>query len=99
MSQQTGPLAILSLVALAPLLALQHESMPPGMSHEEHMKQRGNQAMGFAQDKATHHFYLTRTGGRIEVSANQAADEATRNQVRDHLRAISRQFAGGVFTS
>jgi hypothetical protein len=94
-------LAVLAL-ALAPLVPAQHESMPPGMSHEEHMKQmnkRGNAAMGFDQDKVTHHFLLTRTGGSIEVAANQSADDVTRRQIRDHLKTISREFADGIFTS
>ena len=76
--------------------------MPPGMSHEEHMKQmnkRGNAAMGFDQDKVTHHFLLTRTGGSIEVAVNQPADDVTRRQIRDHLKTISHEFADGVFTS
>src|SRR5689334_17573342 len=88
----TGPLAALgalAVAALAPLAVAQHQSMPPRMSHEEHMKQltreqemnkRGNLAMEFDQEKATHHFYLTRTGGRIEVSVIQNADEETRKQ-------------------
>jgi hypothetical protein len=78
------------------------------MSHEEHLKQlnqdaelkkRGALAMGFDQDKASHHFYLTEAGGVIEVSVNEDTDAETRKQVRDHLRAISQQFAEGVFTS
>jgi len=82
--------------------------MPPGMSHEEHMKQmskdaqmkrRGDAAMGFDQDKVSHHFHLTQTGGSIEVSANHSADPAARKQIRDHLRTISQEFADGVFTS
>jgi len=89
--------AILTLAVLAPLAA-QH-SMPPGMSHEEHMKNRGNEAMGFDQDKAIHHFHLTPTGGNIEVSVKQQGDEDTRKQVRDHLRTIVPEFANGVFTS
>jgi hypothetical protein len=82
--------------------------MPPGMSHEEHMKQmskdaemkrRGDAAMGFDQDKVSHHFHLTQTGGSIEVRTNQSADLDSRKQIRDHLRTISREFADGVFTS
>ena len=91
----------ITVIALA-----QHGStpggMPPGMSHEEHMKQmneRGKIAMGFDQAKVTHHFLLTRTGGRIEVNANQNSDEATRKLVRDHLRTIAQQFTSGIFTS
>ena len=48
--------------------------MPPGMTHEQHMalmKQHGQTAMGFDQDKATHHFTLTTNGGTIlrEIAA------------------------------
>lgn len=82
--------------------------MPPGMSHEEHtkqmskdaeMKKRGDAAMGFDQDKVSHHFYLTKTGGIIDVRVNQSADADSRKQNRDHLRMISQQFGDGVFTS
>ncbi len=82
--------------------------MPPGMSHEEHLKQmsrademkkRGDVAMGFDQDKVSHHFQLTRAGGVIDVGANQNTDAETRQQIRDHLQTISQEFAIGVFTS
>ena len=85
-----------------------HPSMPPGMSHEEHMKQmrkdaemkaRGNAAMGFDQEKVSHHFRLTRTGGAIEVGVKQDTDADSRKQIRDHLQTIAREFADGVFTS
>jgi hypothetical protein len=82
--------------------------MPPGMTHEEHMKQmskgaemkkRGDAAMGFDQNKVSHHFHLTQTGGSIEVSVNQSADADSRKQIRDHLRTISQEFADGIFAS
>src|SRR5438874_1838839 len=85
-----------------------HPSMPPGMSHQEHMKQmrkdaemkeRGNAAMGFDQEKVVHHFHLTRTGGAIEVRVKQDTDADSRKQIRDHLENISREFADGLFTS
>ena len=84
----------------------QHAQMTPGMSHEEHLRQmqkdadlkrRGGGAMGFDQDKTTHHFRLTPTGGSIAVAANSDADEVSRTQIREHLRAIAGQFADGVF--
>ncbi len=99
---------LLALATLAPLGAEQHSSMPPGISHQEHLKQmshdaemnrRGNLAMGFDQQKVHHHFLLTRTGGAITVSVNQVADDVTLNQIRDHLRTISQEFADGIFTS
>jgi hypothetical protein len=84
----------------------QHPAMPPGMTHEEHLaqmqkdaelKKRGADAMGFDQEKTTHHFKLYRTGGAIEVVANDSTDEVSRDQIRTHLKMIADQFAGGDF--
>ena len=109
MSRPAAILAILSIMGTVSTASGQdHPAMPPGMSHEEHMRQmikdtavkkRGDAAMGFDQAKVTHHFYLTQTGGSIEVRANDSVDADSRQQIRDHLRIISREFAGGVFTS
>jgi hypothetical protein len=90
----------------APAMFAQHAEMPPGMTHEEHLAQmqregelktRGAAAMGFDQDRTTHHFRLSDTGGAIEVIARDVADEATVSQVRTHLREIAGQFAVGDF--
>jgi hypothetical protein len=84
----------------------QHPPMPPGMTHEEHqlemqkdaeLKKRGAAAMGFDQDKTTHHFRLSETGGAIEVAATDAADKTTVAQVRAHLKEIAGEFARGDF--
>jgi hypothetical protein len=86
--------------------AQQHPAMPAGMTHEEHsaqmkreaeMKQHGRMAMGFDQDKTTHHFTLTRDGGAIGVSANDSADESTRAQIRAHLQEVALAFGQGNF--
>lgn len=102
MSYKQRRITFLAVAAIGAVVAAQHDSMPPGISHEEHMKQmneRGNAAMGFDQEKVTHHFRLTQMGGIIEVSVNRMAGEATRAQIRDHLKTISQEFAKGVFTS
>jgi hypothetical protein len=67
-------------------------------SHDEHaaMMHRGEHAMGFSQEKTTHHF-LTREGGVIAVSANGAADGEGRDQIRMHLSHIAKMFASGDF--
>lgn len=97
----------LTIGSAASALAFQHD-MPPGMTHEQHlaqmkkeaeMKKRGNPAMGFDQDKTTHHFFLAGTGGVIQVEANDAADIASRDQIRAHLKKISEDFANGDFAS
>ena len=95
----------LLLAGSVPALAQQH-SMPPGMSHEEHLKQlqreeelkkRGGTAMGFDQDATTHHFVLARDGGAIVVTANKSADTASIAAIRSHLREIADAFAQGDF--
>jgi hypothetical protein len=89
-----------------PVSASQHASMPPGITHEEHLaqqrreaevKQRGASAMGFDQDATTHHFRLYADGGAIEVDVNDASDHVNRERVRIHLKAIASEFAGGEF--
>jgi hypothetical protein len=70
-------------------------------AHEDHLggvNSRGDHAMGFSHSRATHHFRLTATGGTIEVSANDANDTESRDQIRNHLEHISKLFAAGDFT-
>jgi hypothetical protein len=61
------------------------------------MDRRGDQAMGFSQSKTTHHFLLKRDGGSIEVEANETADQASSEQIRQHLARIAQMFAEGDF--
>ena len=39
------------------------------------MEKRGDQGMGFSQDKVTHHFLLRNDGGAIQVTANSSTDK------------------------
>ena len=86
--------------------AQQHPQMPPGMTHEEHLKQiekdawlkkRGAAAMGFDQEKTTHHFRLTAEGGAIDVTVADPSDAASHVQIRAHLKEIAAEFASGSF--
>ena len=92
--------SVLTLLAGLPVSAQQHPAMPSGMTHEQHMAQmnmRGAKVMGFDQAKATHHFTLTRDGGVIAIAANDPKDRTTRDEIRAHLREISKEFAAGSF--
>ena len=90
---------------LAALVA-QHPHMPPGMTHDEHLaqmkkeedlKKRGAAAMGFDQDRTTHHFRLTTDGGVIDVGVADAADATNRDTIRSHLKEIAEAFTRGDF--
>jgi hypothetical protein len=97
---------LILVMALTTVSLAQHASMPPGMTHEEHqaqmqkdadLKKRGMAAMGFDQDKTTHHFLLATNGGSIEVGVKDASDAESRTRVRAHLKEIAAEFAGGNF--
>jgi hypothetical protein len=66
--------------------------------HEE-VNERGDHAMGFSHDKTAHHFRLKDDGGIIEVTAISIDDEASRDQIRQHLRHIARMFSEGNFSA
>ena len=60
-------------------------------SKHQQMEHRGNQGMGFDQQKTTHHFLLRKDGGAIQVTANSAADKSSKEEIQMHLRHIARR--------
>jgi hypothetical protein len=99
-------LNVAAVVILVSISVPSAQSMPPGMTHEEHQRQmlkeaelktHGLAAMGFDQDAAVHHFRLYADGGAIEVEATTPADGATRVAIRMHLSGIADQFSHGDF--
>ena len=44
--------------------------------------------MGFSHDVTAHHFHLLKDGGEIVVTANDATDKASVEQIRVHLNHI-----------
>ena len=71
-------------------------SQPDHSKHQE-MEHRGNQGMGFDQQKTTHHFLLRKDGGAIQVTAKSAADKESLDEIRMHLQHIRRAFEAGEF--
>ena len=68
-------------------------------SDTDAMNKRGDHVMGFDHNKTTHHFRLLSEGGTIEITANDAADTESRDQIRSHLGHISKMFAAGNFNA
>lgn len=91
----------LLMMTLAPCIGMlaQHEHQGAQHQHQAQVRQRGAEAMGFDQEKTTHHFRLTRQGGIVEVQANSADDSASRERIRQHLQEISRKFKQGDFSA
>ena len=69
----------------------------PMMKDHAAMDARGDKAMGFSQQKTTHHFRLAADGGSIEVSTNDPDDQASQAQIRSHMRHIAKMFEQGNF--
>ena len=66
-------------------------------AQDPHLKHRGAAAMGFDQDKTTHHFLLFEDGGAIDVSVKDASDTTNRDAIRAHLPHIAEMFSAGNF--
>jgi hypothetical protein len=64
---------------------------------DRELNHRGDQGMGFSQEKTMHHFLLSKDGGTIQVTANSVEDKASRDQIRMHLQHISQAFQSGDF--
>lgn len=76
----------------------QHQGASAAANHTKHeLDQRGDQGMGFAQDKTTHHFLLRQDGGAIQVTANSSTDKSSREEIQMHLRHITKAFQSGDF--
>jgi len=78
----------LAFLILTSTLTLQPQSAaapPQDHSKHEEMEHRGDQGMGFDQDKITHHFLLRKTGGAIQVTANSADDKTSKKEIQMHL--------------
>jgi len=63
--------------------------------------QRGesHEGMGFSQTTTTHHFYLTQTGGIIQVTAKDPTNTQQIATVQMHLKHIVGMFSEGDFST
>src|SRR5690348_11031723 len=91
----TAPAVVLFL-SIACIGALGDEREQHAHTSDE-LKRHGEMAMGFDQDKATHHFLITADGGTIRITANDANEKATVAQIRVHLQQIAVAFKRGDF--
>jgi hypothetical protein len=68
------------------------------MGEHSMMMQHGEKVMGFSQTQTTHHFFLKRDGGVIQVETNDPNDTHNRDLIRTHLTHIAQAFAAGDFS-
>jgi len=71
----------------------------PVPGHHAAVDERGDHVMGFDHEKTTHHFRLTKTGGVIEVSANDPKDTESRDAIQQHMGHIVKMFSEGDFNA
>jgi len=93
----TNFLALL-ILTLTPTLQSQSAAAPlQDHSRRQQMEHRGNQGMGFDQQKTTHHFLLRKDGGAVQVTANSPDDKPSTQEIQMHLRHIAGAFQSGDF--
>jgi hypothetical protein len=90
-------LFLLLLFGLYCLNAIAQQPMPTKEEHSAGVNARGDQAMGFSHEKATHHFHLLADGGAIEIQSNGPTDKDSQEAIRRHLTMIAAKFAQGDF--
>jgi TolA-binding protein len=99
----SASMTLLAACASQPATQTRNESNSTNQTHHQHdahlaqVNERGDTAMGFSHQKTTHRFRLLADGGAIEVTANDAGDAESQNQIRQHLRHIAQMFGGGNF--
>jgi hypothetical protein len=102
MKSRTGIvlLPVIVLFALALRADVQHPEHQPEHPTDMHpmMMQHGEKVMGFSQTETTHHFFLKKDGGVIQVETNDAKDTRNRDLIRTHLSHIAQSFAAGDFS-
>jgi hypothetical protein len=86
-----------ALIRIVLVASLGYQGHPTAQHHDLALAQRGREAMGFDQDRTTHHFLLRPDGGVISVEINASDDDANRDAIRTHLRRIASDFAQGRF--
>lgn len=102
------PLALCAIVLTMSCRAAEEapkDAMADCPMHAQHMSaaaakgvdERGDKGMGFSHAKTTHHFRILDDGGAIEVTANDPADQTSRDQIRKHLAQIAEAFSAGNF--
>jgi hypothetical protein len=62
------------------------------------MMERGDIAMGFNQNKITHHFVVTPDGGKIIITALNGSDKQSIDEIKNHTLDIQKEFSEGNFT-
>ncbi len=88
-------------IAILAVAAIAVNAQQPQQKHDsmESMNERGDKVMGFDHTKTTHHFILKADGGVIQIEANDSSDNASRDQIRQHMRHIAKMFGEGNFSA
>ena len=92
MTSPLRPTAVftVSLSLFASAVLAQHQGMPAGMTHEQHMAQMKTEAA------ASHHFTTAPDGGAIAMDVTSPGDVVGRDQIRAHLKDVVAAFKQGT---
>jgi len=104
MNKRSYSLVVILMITLTAGLVYAQQPQSSDQQKSKHesmqaMNERGDKVMGFDHLKTTHHFLLKPDGGVIKIEANDASDQESRDQIRKHLRHISKMFSEGNFSA
>ena len=94
-------LFVLAVAVAVPAHAQEHEGCPMmarAAARQAEVDHRHQDTTGVPSAGTVHHFLLAEGGGTIRLEVKDAADTATRDAIRAHLRHIARSFAAGDFS-
>jgi hypothetical protein len=90
-------LAVLAVVVLT-AAGCSSGGSDSGSNRQDRVEARGAQVMPFDQDRTTHIFRSTATGGVQRVVAKDMHDTKQITLARSHLRSEAKRFAAGDFS-
>ncbi len=86
------------VVALVAMSACGGSGSSATTARQSQVEARGTTVMPFDQNRTTHVFHATATGGVQSVVVNDPPDTQQVTLIRAHLRMEARRFAAGDFT-
>ena len=89
---------LIALLTAGTLAARSNRPQHETHDHAAAVDASGDLAMGFDHTRTTHNFIVTKNGGIIRVTANDAADLNSIGKIRSHLKEIAESFRAGDFT-
>src|SRR5215467_14194050 len=89
--------AVVAILMLTFTTQAQHQDQRSPDQQHAAMMHRGDQGMGFSQEKTMHRFTLLKHGGEIQATVMDANHSDNLEHIRMHLSHAAKMFSAGDF--